>query len=321
MANSPTNWSDLLIADHETTDRVFDAVQYVLHALEPPSAQIVSDAVEYFSSYIEGCHAHKEEDYLFPLMEERGMPAGGGPLAVMRADHRQSDEALAAFRTAAAAYVAGDQAALAPLRDAFARYAGVLREHFWKETDILFPMAHRLFGPADDQAVWKGIEAIEASLGPQAHLRYFALAQRIVEQSAISDLSENLSPDILAAMLNTLPLELSFVDANDRVLYFSHERDTKIFPRGRGAIGRAVQQCHPPASVDKVNAVLRSLKDGTRDVAAFWLDFRGRKIHVRYFAVRGGNGEYLGCLETVQDITDLQAITGERRLVDEALAR
>lgn len=320
MQISSNTWSALLVADHETFDRVFDAVQRALEAPEPPSTQIVGDALEYFSSYIEGCHAHKEEDFLFPLMEQRGLPPGG-PLAVMRDEHRQSDRALAAFRAAAERYIGGDQSALAGLRDAFGRYTGVLREHFWKETDILFPMAGRLFGPADDEAVRAGIKAAEAAVGPDTRVRFVTLAQRIVEQSAVKDLSENLPPAILAAMLNTLPIELSFVDANDRVLYFSHEHHEKIFPRGRGAIGRVVQKCHPEKSVDKVNAVLRSFKTGERDVAEFWLDFRGRKIHIRYFAVRSADARYLGCLETVQDITGLQAIAGERRLVDEALAR
>lgn len=319
MQIASTSWAALLISDHETFDRVFDAVQRVLNAPDAPSTQIVGDAVEYFSSYIEGCHAHKEEDVLFPLMQQRGMPPGGGPLAVMIAEHRQSDEALAAFRRAAERYMAGDLGALADLRQAFSAYAGVLREHFWKETDILFPMAQRLFVPADAEAVVHGIKAVEASVGPDTRLRFVKLAQRIVEQAAIKDLSENLPPAILAAMLNTLPLELSFVDASDRVLYFSHEHQEKIFPRGRGAIGRAVQQCHPDKSVDKVNAVLAAFKAGTRDVAEFWLDFKGRKVHVRYFAVRSPEGQYLGTLETVQDITDLQKIEGERRLLHEAL--
>lgn len=320
MQTATTGWSDLLVADHEMFDRVFEAVDRVLRAPDPPSAQVIADAAEYFTSYIEGCHAHKEEDVLFPLMAARGMPPGGGPLAVMIAEHRQSDAALADFRAAADRYIVGDPTALPELQDAFGRYRGVLRDHFWKETDILFPMARRMLTQADAETVWTGIEAVEGSVGPDTRAKYVKLAQRIMEQSAVKDLSENLPPAVLAAMLNTLPVEISFVDANDKVLYFSHERGQKIFPRGRGAIGRAVQTCHPDKSVDKVNAVLRSFRAGTRDVAEFWLDFKGRKVHVRYFAVRSPEGAYLGTLETVQDITDLRTIEGERRLVDEALA-
>jgi DUF438 domain-containing protein len=103
------------------------------------------------------------------------------------------------------------------------------------------------------------------------------------------------------------------------VRYFSHENHPKIFGRTRGAIGRAVQQCHPPKSVHKVTAILNAFKAGERSVAEFWLTLGGRMIHVRYFAVRSAEGRYMGCLETVQDITGIQALTGERRLVDEAL--
>ncbi len=315
-----TTWTELLMTDHETTERVFDAFERALSGPTPPSTAIVADALEYFTGYVERCHNHKEEDHLFPLLEASGMPREGGPLAVMVMDHRKSETALAALRGAAADYTGGDQGALGALRTAFSEYTGVLKEHFWKENDILFPMARRILDRADDEKVLAGIAAVEATAGVDARQRYYALAQRIVDASEIQDLSAGLEPHVLAAMLNTLPVELSFVDADDRVRYFSHENAAKIFPRTRGAIGRAVQQCHPPKSVDKVNAILRSFKSGERDVAEFWLDLHGRKVHVRYFAVRSPEGRYLGTVETVQDITDIQTITGERRLVDEALA-
>jgi PAS domain S-box-containing protein len=122
---------------------------------------------------------------------------------------------------------------------------------------------------------------------------------------------------MLAAILNTLPIELSFVDAQDRVRYFSHENLPKIFGRTRGVIGMPVQQCHPQQSVDRVNAILSDFKAGRRRVAEFWIDLAGRKVHIRYFPVHDPDGRYLGCLETVQDITEIQALTGQRRLLDE----
>jgi hypothetical protein len=309
-------WAELLMADHEMTERVFDAFGRALGE-EAPSPAIVTDALEYFSGYVERCHSHKEEDHLFPLLEARGMPAQGGPLAVMLMEHRHSSDTLVTLKALGREYIGGNRSVLPELRETFTEYAGVLKDHFWKENDILFPMARRVLGAADAARVEAGIAAVDASIGPDTRERYSALAARIVEGGDVRDLSESLPPDILAAMLNTLPIELSFVDADDRVRYFSHEHGSKIFPRTRGAIGRAVQQCHPPKSVDRVNAILASFKAGARDVAEFWLDMRGRKIHVRYFAVRSDDGRYLGTLETVQDITDIQALTGERRLLDE----
>jgi PAS domain S-box-containing protein len=314
------NWTELLMTDHETTERVFDAFDRALSGPNPPSTAIVADAVEYFTEYVERCHNHKEEDHLFPLLETSGMPREGGPLGVMVIDHRRSEAALAALRDAAGDYTGGNQEALSALRETFSEYSGVLKEHFWKENDILFPMARRILDDKDDARVLEGIAEVEARAGANARERYYALAQRIVEASQIEDLSAGLERNVLAAMLNTLPVEISFVDADDRVRYFSHEHAAKIFPRTRGAIGRAVQQCHPPKSVHKVNAILESFKSGQRSVAEFWLDLHGRKVHVRYFAVRSPEGRYLGTVETVQDITDIQKIAGERRLVDEALA-
>jgi DUF438 domain-containing protein len=316
---SPT-FADLLMTDHETTERVFAAFERALAGPLQPSAAIVADALEYFTGYVEQCHSHKEEDHLFPLMEERGMPREGGPLAVMLMEHEQSGALLAELKVLAADYVAGKVDVLPGLRRVFGQYATVLKAHFWKENDILFPMARRILSGADMARVEAGIEAIEASLGPDTRSRYYALAERIVTASNVQDLSASLEKHILAAMLNTLPIELSFVDAGDRVRYFSHEYQPKIFPRTRGAIGRLVQQCHPPKSVHSVDAILKAFKSGERDVAEFWLDMGPRKVHVRYFAVRSPEGEYLGTLETVQDIAPLQRITGQRRLVDDALS-
>jgi DUF438 domain-containing protein len=119
-------------------------------------------------------------------------------------------------------------------------------------------------------------------------------------------------------MLNTLGIEISFVDADNEVRYFSHEKHDKIFPRSRSSIGVKVQNCHPPGSVHLVNRILDDFRAGRRDVAEFWIDFRGKKVHIRYLAVRKEGGEYLGCMETVQDITEIQKLEGERRLLDDA---
>ena len=319
MQTSPT-WTEILMTDHETTERVFAAFEQALAGPTPPSTSIVADALEYFTGYVERCHNHKEEDHLFPLAEQLGVPREGGPLAIMIMEHRRSEEALAALRTFAGEYIGGRNDALPGLQKAFAEYSSILKEHFWKENDILFPMARRIFEDKDDATVLAGIAEVEGRFGSDTRERFYALAARIVETSQMRDLSENLPKDVLAAILNTLPIELSFVDADDRVRYFSHENHAKIFGRTRGAIGRVVEQCHPPQSVHKVKKILQAFKNGERGVAEFWLDFGGRKVHVRYFAVRSAEGQYLGCLETVQDITPIQAITGERRLVDEALA-
>ena len=126
---------------------------------------------------------------------------------------------------------------------------------------------------------------------------------------------EVFSTETLEAIFDALPVEVSFVDDTDTVRYYS-KGDKRIFRRTPAVIGRKVQDCHPQQSVHKANQVLDDLKAGRRNVAEFWFDLKRRKIYIRYFAVRSKTGKYIGTLEVTQDITDLQKIEGEKRLLD-----
>ena len=126
---------------------------------------------------------------------------------------------------------------------------------------------------------------------------------------------ENLKPEVIEAMLDSMPIEISFVDENDEVRYFNKNGD-RIFPRPRSVVGKKVQQCHPPKSVHNVLQILEAFKKGERDMAEFWISLKGRQIYIRYFPVRDKDGKYLGTLEASQDITDIKKIEGEKRLLD-----
>ena len=125
----------------------------------------------------------------------------------------------------------------------------------------------------------------------------------------------------LEAILETLPLEFSVLNKDDEVLAWN-KHETRIFKRPEAAIGRNVKQCHPPKSVDKVEKIISEMKEGKRDIAEFWINLpigeagSERKILIRYFALRNKDGRYLGCLEASMDITDIQKIRGEKRLLD-----
>ena len=126
---------------------------------------------------------------------------------------------------------------------------------------------------------------------------------------------ETLLTETLEAIFDTLPVDLTFVDDADTVRYYSRG-DERIFRRTPAVIGKKVQECHPQKSLHKVEQVVSDLKAGRRNVAEFWIDLKGRKIYIRYFAVRDKSGKYIGTLEATQDITDLQKIEGEKRLLD-----
>jgi PAS domain S-box-containing protein len=125
---------------------------------------------------------------------------------------------------------------------------------------------------------------------------------------------EKVSKETLERILDALPVEFSFIDEGDTVRIFNKNGD-RIFPRPRSVIGRRVQDCHPSKSLHKVQQIIDEMKAGERDVAEFWIDHAGMKVHIRYFAVRDDDGGYLGCLEVSQDITAIQEIEGEKRLL------
>lgn len=127
--------------------------------------------------------------------------------------------------------------------------------------------------------------------------------------------------DVLNTLLETIPLEFSVLDENDKVLAWNRH-ETRLFKRPAGIIGRDVRDCHPKKSLDKVEQILKEMKEGKRDKARFWIDLpigenkEKHKILIQYFALRDKDNKYLGCLEATQDISGIQKITGEKRLMD-----
>jgi DUF438 domain-containing protein len=128
-----------------------------------------------------------------------------------------------------------------------------------------------------------------------------------------------MAQNVLEAVLDTLPVEFSVLDANDKVLAWN-KHETRIFKRPPGVVGRNVRDCHPKQSLDKVEKIIADMKSGARDKARFWIDLgpdeKKEKILIEYYALRDKAGVYAGCLEVTQNITELQKLTGQKRLLD-----
>ncbi|MGD1009650.1 MAG: PAS domain-containing protein [Candidatus Aminicenantales bacterium] len=124
-----------------------------------------------------------------------------------------------------------------------------------------------------------------------------------------------MSRELINLVLIHLPVDVSFVDDEDTVRYYSAKKD-RIFPRSPGVIGRKVQNCHPAKSIDVVDKILKAFKAGTRDTAEFWIETGGKFVHIRYFAVRDAQRRYRGCLEVSQDVTRIRALAGQKCLLD-----
>ena len=130
-----------------------------------------------------------------------------------------------------------------------------------------------------------------------------------------------LPENVLSAILETIPIEFSVIDQNDKVLAWNRH-EIRIFKRPMSVIGKDVRDCHPKKSLHKVEQLLREMKKGTRDKARFWIDLsiepgaKKQKILIEYYALRSSDGKYIGCLEATQNITEIQSISGEKRLLD-----
>ncbi len=121
---------------------------------------------------------------------------------------------------------------------------------------------------------------------------------------------------LLDAVIEALPVEISLVDAEDKVRLYNHD-GKRIFQRSPSVIGRNVRDCHPPKSLDKVLAIINGFKNGSRrEPAEFWINLQGKLVFIRYFPVLDKSGAYLGTLEVSQDVTKIKTLEGETRLLD-----
>lgn len=174
-----------------------------------------------------------------------------------------------------------------------------------KEKLILFPSA---------------IETIDQEDWIKMHLQSFDYDFPFIEKPEKGDYSFHsetgeLSLDQVLMIFNTLPVDMTFVDENNKVRFFSRPKD-RIFPRSAAIIGRDVKNCHPPESVHVVEAIIEGFRTGEREFAQFWIDIKGKKLLIQYFALRDSNGRYQGTLEVSQDITEIQKIEGQKRLLE-----
>ncbi len=262
-------------------------------------------------------HYVREENVLFPYLEKHGITE---PPAVMWMDHdkiREIEKEL--YELVEGRETLGFQEFTRRLKERALALAEMLSAHFQKENRVLFPTALKVLSAEE----WPEVRRQFDDLGycpftPERARAPFEGAQPVTSSPGkpgpIEFDTGSFSRHELEAMLNSLPVDITFVDKDNTVRYFSASKE-RIFPRTKAIIGRKVQQCHPEKSVHVVNEILEGFRSGRRDSAEFWIRVEGRLIYIRYFAVRDAAGEYLGCVEVTQDITDIQGIKGEKRLL------
>jgi DUF438 domain-containing protein len=195
-----------------------------------------------------------------------------------------------------------------------------MKDMIYKEEKVLFPMS--LDTLSEDE--WKTVRRGEEEIG-HAWIKPYEgwdtgddMIEPLSSTQSIGKLRLDegyLTLEQLNHMLKNLPIDISFVDADNKVAYYS-ATDERIFPRSPAVIGREVKKCHPPKSVHVVEKILEEFKAGNKDVAEFWIQLQGKFIHIRYFAVRNSEGVFLGTLEVSQDVTKIRELEGNKRLLD-----
>ncbi len=259
-------------------------------------------------------HYLKKENQLFPLLESKGV---SGPSKVMWAIHDDIREGIRELRRLCDSGGAAEFAALGR------NLSGMISDMIYKEEKILFPMSLETLSDED----WARVKKGEGEVGyswvepgkewqpsvPVEELPPLAAYRRPPADVELD--TGSLTPEAINLILKSLPVDITFVDENDTVRYYSASAE-RVFPRSPAVIGRRVQNCHPPASVNMVNRILNAFKEGRRDVAEFWINMKGKFIQIRYFAVRDEKRVYKGCLEVSQDVTDIRQLEGEKRLLD-----
>ena len=249
-------------------------------------------------------HYDKKENMIFPILEKHGF---AGEMQVMWGVDNDIRSEIKKFLT----LLEPQKPLVISVEGAFAEVARKVIDMVYKEEKVLIPETLSFFTAEDWQQMADEIAG--------------KLATVYVPQESAADISTPsgliplktgaLSADQIDLLLTNLPVDVTFVDENDEVRYFSQGKE-RIFTRTAAIIGRKVQNCHPPQSVHVVQKILEDFKAGVRDVAEFWIQVQGAFVHIRYFALRDENGAYKGVIEVSQNVAGIRALEGEKRLLD-----
>ncbi|WML60331.1 DUF438 domain-containing protein [Neobacillus sp. PS2-9] len=255
-------------------------------------------------------HYSRKENLLFPYLEKYGI---FGPTTNMWRIDDFIRDAIKEAKQKLASYQGERQEVLGVLDFVIQEVSGMI----YKEENILFPMA--LKNLSEDEWIKIAHESDEIGFclsGPEEEWKpeRKALAENAITEGYIKMETGFLSLKQLELLLNHLPVDITFIDHEDVVRYFSHGKE-RIFARTKAVIGRTVQNCHPPRSVHVVEELLADFKAGKKDSEDFWIKFRDKYVYIRYFAVRDEKGNYIGTLEFTQNIDPIKAIEGEKRIL------
>ncbi len=262
-------------------------------------------------------HYKRKENLIFPYLEKYGI---SGPTKVMWGVDDEIRESIKDVKQRLLNY----QGEKESLIDKIDQTLGRVSEMVFKENNILLPMAEDnltedewiVVAEESDELGYCLVEPEEKWIPERVDVEK---KDEVYQSGDVVDGLVKFETGVLtltelSCILNTLPFDIAFIDKDDIVKYYSQGKE-RIFPRTKAVIGRTVQNCHPPGSVEIVNKILDDFKTGNKDNEDFWIKMRGLYVYIRYFAVRNTEGEYLGTLEVTQNIQPIKELQGEKRLL------
>lgn len=297
-------------------DEMDTAVEALVRQPSPAGFQALQSQLARLMSY--ELHYSRKENLLFPYLEKHGF---SGPSKVMWGIH---DMIRAQWKTLSGLLAQPAPDVPVKFQTLYLEMQNAIQEMVYKEEKILYPAAMEHLNLDE----WAAIRAQEEEIGhfmvtpaktplstPAAPVIQTAPAG-VIPEGLLALQTGGLSLEQINMMLTNLPVDITFVDENDTVRYFSQTRE-RIFERQPAIIGRKVQNCHPPQSVGRVQQILDDFRAGKRRVAEFWIQMGPKFIHIRYFALHDFAGIYRGTIEVSQDVAGIRALQGERRLLDD----
>jgi DUF438 domain-containing protein len=313
---------DVMIQENKALKKITDENTMVLAVLNLIDEANINDTVleltAVFNQLIDVDKHYQRKEYLFfPYLEKTGVT---GPPKVMWGKHDEIRELLKGSLEILNTGGISKDDLLASAEIILKPAIKGVAEMIIKEEEILFPMMMDTLSDSD----WHEIQKQSLEIGYCLYDPPIEWKPKGVETESVNKMqkeggniqlpSGGFSAEELLAILNTLPVDMTFVDKNDKVKYFSQGSE-RVFQRNRAILNRDVRHCHPPASAHIVDKIIDDFKSGKQDKAPFWINMGGKMILIEYFALRNDKGEYMGTLEVSQDLTWHRSLEGEQRIL------